>query len=51
MSPSPSAPEGPWFRIWQSDSGIWNVLTEATLKQFPLEQLAIHWANGRAVEA
>jgi hypothetical protein len=47
---SPSKQER-WTRIWESKGGIWNVLTESEFKQFPLEQLARHWAAGQAVEA
>ena len=43
-------PPAHWHVIWpDSDGQIWNVLTEAELKHFPLEQLAINWAEGRAV--
>lgn len=49
MPASDEEPTG-WTRIWSSlDGSIWNVLTEAEFKQFPLEQLALHWADGRGV--
>ena len=51
MTESPSS-VAPWSRIWQSkNGGIWYCLTESDFKIFPLEQLATHWAAGRAVEA
>jgi hypothetical protein len=43
------APPPHWHSIWQGSDGIWKVLTESELRLFPLEQLAINWAEGRAV--
>jgi len=46
----PSDEEPGWVRIWSSNDGsIWNALTASEFKQFPLEQLALHWADGRGV--
>jgi len=47
----PDAPPAHWHTIWEDRHGIWNVLTEAEWRHFPLEQLAINWAEGRAVTA
>lgn len=41
-----------WVRIWpSSDGSIWYALTAAEFKQFPLRQLALHWAAGQGVTA
>lgn len=45
----PLSEQEPWFQVWPSlDGSIWNALTSAEFKQFPLEQLAINWATEKA---
>ena len=48
----PDDKEPGWARVWPSkDGSVWYVLTASEFKQFPLEQLARHWAAGRGVQA
>jgi len=51
MPPDAEAPSKHWTSIWEGRDGVWRVLTESELRYFPLEQLAINWAEGRAVTA
>ena len=37
--------EKPWATVWESKSGIWNVLTASEFKQFAVEQLARNYAK------
>lgn len=49
--PQPSEQEH-WTKVWPSkDGSIWYGLSESEFKQFPLEQLARNWAEGKAVAA
>ena len=48
----PDSEQEPWFSIWPSrDGSIWHALTSAEFKQFPLKQLAEHWAKGEGATA